>query len=181
MRIKEIIKEETEREIRQAVYMAGQCNVLAIAIHRSNPQRYALGYVYEYHVPGNPEIWVDPNEFSTYSRTEKQELTSSRKNWGLVHAYVFDQETKEYIDAKGRRETVPTLYDLNLTRKNVFPATPDDVIGVSVDMEWDDAADNWKILKGAQAYKKIGHGLGQQQALDYAVKYLGVEPVDNVI
>ena len=179
MRITEIIKETTEREIRQAVYMEGQCSVLAIAIHQANPQRYMLGYVYEYNVPGVPDMWLDPHEFNTYSRSEKQEVMSNHQHWGLVHAYVFDQETKEYIDARGRHKTVPTLWTLDVTRKNVFPAKPKDIIRLSQDMTWDDAKDEWHIVRGAKAYATIGGQVGHQQALDYAVKHLGIEPIDK--
>lgn len=179
MRIKEIIKEATEREIQQAVYMEGRCGVLAIAIHQSNPQRYALGYVYEYHVPGIPDMWLDPDEFNSYSQSEKQDVMSNIQNWGLVHAYVFDKETKEYIDARGRSKKIPTLYNLNLTRKNVFPAKKEDIVNITVDMNWNEAEDRWDITQGPKAWQQLGLGDDIGSAMTYAVTHLGVEPVDN--
>ena len=178
MRIKEIIKETTEREIQQAIYMEGQCGVLAIAIHQSNPRRYPLGYIYEYNHPGQADIHLEPDEFSELSKPEQQEIMYNHQNWGLVHAYVVDQRTQEYIDARGRHKILPSLnYKLNLTRKNVFPADPEDIIRIYTEMEWDDVAEEWKVTKGVEVWNKIGRGLAQ--ALAYAIKHLGIEPVNN--
>jgi hypothetical protein len=180
MRFREIVKETTERAVQQAVYMEGRCSVLAIAIHQSNPQRYKLGYVYEYNSPGTQDIYLDPEEFNALDTTEQQDIKFNHQNWGLVHAYVFDVKTKEYIDATGRHSSVPALgYGLNLTRKNVFPAEPMDIMRLSTDMTWDDDRDEWKVVRGIDAYLKIGNGLDSQEALDYAVKHLGVEPIDQ--
>ena len=179
MRFKEIIAEATEREVQQAVYMEGQCGVLAIAIHQYNPQRYPMGYVYEYNAPGTHDIWLDPEEYKTLSDSEQQEYAYNYQNWGLVHAYVLDQKTGECIDARGRHNKLPTAFPLNLTRKNKFPCEWEDIVRLTTDMEWDETAEEWKVTRGLDVYLKITQGINKNQALDYAIKYLGVEPVDK--
>ena len=48
MRANEFIVESDERAIAQAQYMQGKCAVLAITIHKMDPQRVPLGFVYEF-------------------------------------------------------------------------------------------------------------------------------------
>lgn len=183
MRAKEFINEDvpaagtdTEREVAQAIYMEGRCGVLAIAINQANPERYKLGYIYEYNVPGTEDMYLDPDEFDTLDPEEQQQIKLETQSWALVHAYVVDQQTKEYIDARGRHSKVPDLnYELNLTRKNVFPATSRDIVNITADMNWNDATEEWDIVKGIAAWNQLGLDRDIPKALDYAVKYLNID------
>ena len=183
MRAKEFINEnvpaavtDTEREVAQAIYMEGRCGVLAIAINRANPERYKLGYIYEYNVPGTQDVYLDPDEFDALDPEEQQQVKLETQSWALVHAYVVDQQTKEYIDARGRHSKVPDLnYELNLTRKNVFPATSKDIVDITVDMKWNDATEEWDMVKGIAAWNQLGLDNDIPEALDYAVKYLNID------
>jgi hypothetical protein len=183
MRAKEFLNEDvpaagtdTEREVAQAIYMEGRCGVLAIAINQANPERYKLGYIYEYNVPGTQDVYLDPDEFDALDPEEQQQVKLETQSWALVHAYVVDQQTKEYIDARGRHSKVPDLnYELNLTRKNVFPATSKDIVNITVDMNWNDATEEWDIVKGIAAWSQLGLDNDIPKALDYAVKYLDID------
>ena len=183
MRAKEFINEDvpaartdTEREVAQAIYMEGRCGVLAIAINQANPERYKLGYIYEYNVPGTQDVYLDPDEFDALNPEEQQQVKLETQSWALVHAYVVDQQTKEYIDARGRHSKVPDLnYELNLTRKNVFPATSRDIVNITVDMNWNDATEEWDMVKGIAAWNQLGLDNDIPKALDYAVKYLNID------
>jgi hypothetical protein len=184
MRAKEFLNEDvpaartdTEREVAQAIYMEGRCGVLAIAINQANPERYKLGYIYEYNVPGTQDVYLDPDEFDALDPEEQQQVKLETQSWALVHAYVVDQQTKEYIDARGRHSKVPDLnYELNLTRKNVFPATSKDIVDITVDMKWNDATEEWDMVKGIAAWNQLGLDNDIPKALDYAVKYLNIDP-----
>ena len=46
-------------------------------------------------------------------------------------------------------------------------------------MEWDETAEEWKVTRGLDVYLKITQGINKNQALEYAIKYLGIEPVDK--
>jgi hypothetical protein len=183
MRAKEFLNEDvpaadtdTEREVAQAIYMEGRCGVLAIAINQANPERYKLGYIYEYNVPGTQDVYLDPDEFDALDPEEQQQVKLETQSWALVHAYVVDQQTKEYIDARGRHSKVPDLnYELNLTRKNVFPATSRDIVNITVDMNWNDTTEEWDIVKGIAAWNQLGLDRDIPKALDYAVKYLNID------
>ena len=183
MRAKEFLNEDvpaartdTEREVAQAIYMEGRCGVLAIAINQANPERYKLGYIYEYNVPGTQDVYLDPDEFDALDPEEQQQVKLETQSWALVHAYVVDQQTKEYIDARGRHSKVPDLnYELNLTRKNVFPATSKDIVDITVDMKWNDATEEWDMVKGIAAWNQLGLDNDIPKALDYAVKYLNID------
>ena len=183
MRAKEFLNEDvpaartdTEREVAQAIYMEGRCGVLAIAINQANPERYKLGYIYEYNVPGTQDVYLDPDEFDALDPEEQQQVKLETQSWALVHAYVVDQQTKEYIDARGRHSKVPDLnYELNLTRKNVFPATSKDIVDITVDMNWNDATEEWDMVKGIAAWNQLGLDNDIPKALDYAVKYLNID------
>ena len=183
MRAKEFLNEDvpaartdTEREVAQAIYMEGRCGVLAIAINQANPERYKLGYIYEYNVPGTQDVYLDPDEFDALDPEEQQQVKLETQSWALVHAYVVDQQTKEYIDARGRHSKVPDLnYELNLTRKNVFPATSKDIVDITIDMNWNDATEEWDMVKGIAAWNQLGLDNDIPKALDYAVKYLNID------
>ena len=183
MRAKEFLNEDvpaartdTEREVAQAIYMEGRCGVLAIAINQANPERYKLGYIYEYNVPGTQDVYLDPDEFDALDPEEQQQVKLETQSWALVHAYVVDQQTKEYIDARGRHSKVPDLnYELNLTRKNVFPATSKDIVDITVDMKWNDATEEWDMVKGIAAWNQLGLDNDIPKAFDYAVKYLNID------
>ena len=172
----EAVGTDTEREVAQAIYMEGRCGVLAIAINQANPERYKLGYIYEYNVPGTEDMYLDPDDFDALDPEQQQQIKLETQSWALVHAYVVDQQTKEYIDARGRHSKVPDLnYELNLTRKNVFPATSRDIVNITADMNWNDATEEWDIVKGLAAWNQLGLDRDIPKALDYAVKYLNID------
>jgi len=186
MRINEILNEayrpqaqETpiEREIAQKQYMQGECMVLAIAIHRHNPKKYPLGFVYEYNEGhNNPDMTMDPIDWETLDDDEKQEIALDKRRWSLNHAYVFDTETQEYIDARGRHKSLPFIgQTLNATTHNKFPATIQELIATTNYMEFNDDTGEWMIEQGMPAFQRVGSTAQQQQAWQYAVKFLGVQ------
>ena len=62
MRANEFIVESDERAIAQAQYMQGECAVLALTIRNMNPQRFTLGFVYEF-FDSSPDMYLELDEF----------------------------------------------------------------------------------------------------------------------
>jgi hypothetical protein len=175
VRLAEFITEDIDDILEKKKYMEGKCNVLAIAIHKYNPQRFQLGFVYEYNfAEGSPDMYLQPDEYGYLSTSEQKEIKLNATRWSLVHAFVFDKNTSEYIDATGRHKTVPTLYNLNLTRKLVFPATVDKLIKISLDMTWDDRTEEWIIVRGKAAFDKHVAPFDMESALNYAKRNLAI-------
>ena len=171
----------SEREIAQVQYMQGECAVLALTIHKMDPQRFPLGFVYEF-FDAMPDMYIEPDEFDELDPAQQQDIQYNHENWTLTHAYVYDVKTKEYIDAKGRHNQLPTIgRDFNATRHNKFPAEVQDLVRVSHYMEWDEAQEEWIVLSGWDALDKAFTPEGQQRAREYAIKYLGIDrPAQDV-
>lgn len=175
MRAREFIIESTEREIAQAQYMQGECAVLALTIRNMNPQRFTLGFVYEF-FDSSPDMYLEPDEFDELDPARQQDIKYSYQNWTLTHAYVYDVLTREYIDAEGRHKQLPMIgRDLNATRHNKFPAETQDLVNVSHYMEWDEAQEKWIVLQGWDAVDKAYTPEDKQRAREYAIKYLGID------
>ena len=175
MRANEFIVESDERAIAQAQYMQGKCAVLAITIHKMDPQRFPLGFVYEF-FDSMPDIYIEPDEFDELDPARQQDIQNNHQNWSLTHAYVYDVKTQKYIDARGSHDSPPNIgYDFNATRHNKFPAKIQDLVNVSSYMEWDEAQEKWIVLRGWDALDKAYTPEDQQRAREYAIKYLGVE------
>jgi hypothetical protein len=163
-----------ERAIAQAQYMQGECAVLAITIHKMDPQRFPLGFVYEF-FDSMPDIYIEPDEFDELDPARQQDIQNNHQNWSLTHAYVFDQKTQKYIDARGSHDSPPNIgHHFNATRHNKFPAKIQDLVNVSSYMEWDEAQEKWIVLRGWDALDKAYTPEDQQRAREYAIKYLGV-------
>ena len=173
---KHLIRESaSEQEIAQVQYMQGECAVLALTIHKMNPQRFPLGFVYEF-FDAVPDMYIEPDEFDELDPAQQQDIQYNHENWTLTHAYVYDVKTKEYIDAEGRHKQLPTIgRDFNATRHNKFPAEVQDLVRVSHYMEWDEAQEKWIVLSGWDALDKAYTPEGQQRAREYAIKYLGID------
>ena len=175
MRAREFIIESTEREIAQAQYMQGECAVLALTIRNMNPQRFTLGFVYEF-FDSSPDMYLEPDEFDELDPARQQEIQYNHENWTLTHAYVYDALTREYIDAEGRHKQLPMIgRDFNSTRHNKFPAQTQDLVNVSSYMEYDEAQGEWIVLHGWDALEKAYTPEGKQRAREYAIKYLGID------
>jgi len=165
----------SEREIAQIQYMQGECAVLALTIRNMNPQRFTLGFVYEF-FDSSPDMYLEPDEFDELDPARQQEIQYNHENWTLTHAYVFDVKTREYIDAEGRHKQLPTIgRGFNATRHNKFPAELQDLVNVSHYMEWDEAQEKWIVLSGWDALDKAYTPEGKQRAREYAIKYLGID------
>jgi GNAT superfamily N-acetyltransferase len=166
----------SEREIAQVQYMQGECAVLALTIHKMNPQRFPLAFVYEF-FDSSPDMYIEPDEFDELDPARQQDIQYSYQNWTLTHAYVYDVLTREYIDAEGRHKQLPMIgRDLNATRHNKFPAETQDLVNVSHHMEWDEAQEKWIVLQGWAALDKAYTPEDKQRAREYAIKYLGIDP-----
>ena len=175
MRAKEFITESTEREIAQAQYMQGECAVLALTIRNMNPQRFTLGFVYEF-FDSSPDMYLEPDEFDELDPARQQEIQYNHENWTLTHAYVYDALTREYIDAEGRHKQLPMIgRSFNSTRHNKFPAETQDLVNVSHYMEYDEAQEKWIVLQGWDALDKAYTPEDKQRAREYAIKYLGID------
>lgn len=176
MRAREFIIESTEREIAQIQYMQGECAVLALTIRNMNPQRFTLGFVYEF-FDSSPDMYLEPDEFDELDPARQQDIQYSYQNWTLTHAYVYDVLTREYIDAEGRHKQLPMIgRDFNSTRHNKFPAETQDLVNVSHYMEYDEAQEKWIVLQGWAALDKAYTPEDKQRAREYAIKYLGIDP-----
>ena len=175
MRAREFITESTEREIAQAQYMQGECAVLALTIRNMNPQRFTLGFVYEF-FDSSPDMYLEPDEFDELDPARQQEIQYNHENWTLTHAYVYDVLTREYIDAEGRHKQLPMIgRSFNSTRHNKFPAETQDLVNVSHYMEYDEAQEKWIVLQGWAALDKAYTPEDKQRAREYAIKYLGID------
>lgn len=174
MRAREFLSESIDDVLTKALYMEGQCGILAIAIHNYNPKKYILGYVYEYNA-GPPDMYLDPAEWNSLSKTEKKQIELDSTRWGLVHAFVQDLDTNEYIDATGRRKLIPLVHGLNLTRKLVMPATSDQIINLTTDIKWDESADKWDITRGRAAFDMVVGETTMDDALAFARRNLGIK------
>jgi hypothetical protein len=173
---KEGVTEDANRAEAQADYMQGQCMILAVAINQYNPERYPIGYIWEYNIsPGAPDIQLDDDEWEYLSPQEQQEISKDISRHSIVHAYVRDQETNEYIDARGRHNTLPNLWGrMGQTRFDEFPGTARELINITAHGDWDEVGEQVSFKRGRPAFDSLAGPAGVKRALDYAVKYLGV-------
>jgi hypothetical protein len=179
---KHLMRESTsEREIAKIQYMQGECAVLALTIRNMNPQRFTLGFVYEF-FDSLPDRYLEPDEFDELDPARQRDIKYNHENWTLTHAYVYDALTREYIDAEGRHKQLPMIgRDFNSTRYNKFPAETQDLVNVSHYMEWDKAQEKWIVLQGWDALDKSYTPEDKQRAREYAIKYLGIDrPAQDV-
>jgi len=185
MRAKEFINENvlaagtnTERAEAQAAYMQGQCMILAIAINQLSPKRYPIGYIWEYNADaGVPDMQLDDDEWENLSPQEQEEISKDISRHSIVHAYVRDRETNEYIDARGRHRDIPNLWGkLGVTRFEEFPGTARELIDITVNGEWDEVGERVNFKRGQPAFDSLAGPAGVKRAQDYAVKYLNIDP-----
>jgi hypothetical protein len=169
------ISEDADRAEAQADYMEGQCMILAVAINQYNPQRYPIGYIWEYNVQGIPDMQLDDDEWQDLTPEEQQAVSNDPDRRSLVHAFVYDRETNEYIDARGRHKDLPNLWGkLGVTRFEEFPGTARELIDITAHGDWDEVGDQVSFKRGRPAFDSLAGPAGVKRALDYAVKYLGV-------
>ena len=175
------LNEDDVRAEAQAAYMQGQCMILAIAINQLNPKRYPIGYIWEYNMSaGAPDMEMDDDEWEYLSPEEQEEISKDISRHSVVHAYVQDQETNEYIDARGRHRTLPNLWgSLGVTRFDEFPGTARELIDITAHGDWDEASEQVSFKRGRPAFDSLAGPAGVKRAQDYAVKYLGVEGSKN--
>jgi hypothetical protein len=175
------VAEDADRAEAQADYMEGQCMVLAIAINQHNPTRYPIGYIWEYNTSaGAPDMQMDDDEWNNLSPQEQQEISNDISRHSVVHAYVRDQETGEYIDARGRHKTLPNLWGrLGQTRFEEFPGSARELIDITAHGDWDEVGDQVNFKRGQPAFDSLAGPAGIKRAQEYAVKYLGVEGSKN--
>ena len=170
------VTEDVNRAEAQADYMEGQCMVLAVAINQYNPQRYPIGYIWEYNMSaGAPDMQLDDDEWNDLSPEEQEEISNDISRHSVVHAYVRDHETNEYIDARGRHKTLPNLWGrMGQTRFEEFPGTARELIDITAHGDWDEVGDQVNFKRGQPAFDSLAGPAGVKRALDYAIKYLGV-------
>jgi GNAT superfamily N-acetyltransferase len=165
----------------QAAYMQGECMILAVAINRLNPTRYPIGYIWEYNMSaGAPDMQLDDDEWEYLSPEEQEEVSKDISRHSVVHAYVRDQETNEYIDARGRHKDLPNLWGkLGQTRFDEFPGTVRELIDITAHGDWDEVGEQVSFKRGQPAFDSLAGPAGVKRAQEYAVKYLGVEGSKN--
>jgi nicotinamide mononucleotide adenylyltransferase len=179
--VAESVTEDVSRSEAQASYMQGECMILAVAINQYNPKRYPIGYIWEYNMSaGAPDMQLDDDEWNDLSPEEQEEISKDISRHSIVHAYVRDQETNEYIDARGRHKELPNLWGrLGLTRFEEFPGSARELIDITVHGDWDEVGEQVSFKRGQPAFDSLAGTAGVKRALDYAVKYLGVEGPDR--
>jgi hypothetical protein len=164
----------------QAAYMQGECMILAVAINQLNPKRYPIGYIWEYNMSaGAPDVQLD-DEWDDLSPAEQREISKDISRHSVVHAYVRDRDTGEYIDARGRHNALPNLWGrLGQTRFNEFPGTVRELINITSHGDWDEVGEQVSFKRGQPAFDSLAGPAGVKRAQEYAVKYLGVEGSKN--
>jgi putative chitinase len=179
--VAEGLAEDAVRAEAQAAYMQGECMILAVAINRLDPERYPIGYIWEYNMSaGAPDMQLDDDEWEYLSPEEQEEVSKDISRHSVVHAYVRDQETGEYIDARGRHKTLPNLWGrMGQTRFDEFPGTARELIDITAHGDWDEVGEKVDFKRGQPAFDSLAGPAGVKRAQDYAVKYLGVEASKN--
>ena len=179
--VAEGLAEDAGRAEAQAAYMQGECMILAVAINQLNPKRYPIGYIWEYNMSaGAPDVQMDDDEWDDLSPAEQQEISKDISRHSVVHAYVRDRDTGEYIDARGRHKTLPNLWGrLGVTRFDEFPGTARELIGITAHGDWDEVGEQVSFKRGQPAFDSLAGPAGVKRAQEYAVKYLGVEGSKN--
>ena len=179
--VAEGLEEDAARAEAQADYMQGQCMILAVAINQLNPKRYPIGYIWEYNMSaGAPDMQLDDDEWEYLSPQEQEKISKDISRHSVVHAYVRDQETGEYIDARGRHKTLPNLWGrMGQTRFVEFPGTARELIDITAHGDWDEVGEKVDFKRGQPAFDSLAGPAGVKRAQDYAVKYLGVEGSKN--
>jgi predicted chitinase/GNAT superfamily N-acetyltransferase len=179
--VAEGINEDAGRTEAQAAYMQGECMILAVAINQLNPKRYPIGYIWEYNIsPGAPDIQLDDDEWDDLSPQEQQEISKDISRHSVVHAYVRDRETGEYIDARGRHNALPNLWGrMGQTRFEEFPGTARELINITAHGDWDEVGEEVNFKRGRPAFDSLAGPAGIKRAQDYAIKYLGVGGSEN--
>ena len=175
------LNEDATRAEAQAAYMQGECMILAVAINQLNPERYPIGYIWEYNMSaGVPDMQLDDDEWESLSPQEQQEISKDISRHSVVHAYVRDRATGEYIDARGRHKTLPNLWGrLGQTRFEEFPGTARELIDITAHGDWDEVGQQVSFKRGQPAFDSLAGPAGIKRAQEYAVKYLGVEGSKN--
>lgn len=171
------LDEDADRAEAQAAYMQGECMILAVAINQLNSERYPIGYIWEYNMSaGAPDVQLDDDEWDDLSPQEQQEISKDISRHSVVHAYVRDRDTGEYIDARGRHKTLPNLWGrLGVTRFDEFPGTARELIDITSHGDWDEVGEQVSFKRGQPAFDSLAGPAGVKRAQEYAVKYLGVE------
>jgi hypothetical protein len=179
--VAEGLAEDAARAEAQAAYMQGECMILAVAINQLNPKRYPIGYIWEYNMSaGAPDVQLDDDEWDDLTPQEQQEISQDISRHSVVHAYVRDQETSEYIDARGRHKTLPNLWGrMGQTRFDEFPGTARELIDITAHGDWDEVGEKVDFKRGQPAFDSLSGPAGVKRAQEYAVKYLGVEGSKN--
>ena len=172
------LDEDAVRAEAQAAYMQGQCMILAVSINQLNPKRYPIGYIWEYNADaGVPDMQLDDDEWENLSPQEQEEISKNISRHSIVHAYVRDKETNEYIDARGRHRDIPNLWGrFGVTRFEEFPGTARELIDITVHGEWDEVGEQVNFKRGQPAFDSLAGPAGVKRAQDYAVKYLNIDP-----
>ena len=172
------LDEDAVRAEAQAAYMQGQCMILAVAINQLNPKRYPIGYIWEYNADaGVPDMQLDDDEWENLNPQEQEEISKDISRHSIVHAYVRDRDTNEYIDARGRHRDIPNLWGrLGVTRFEEFPGTARELIDITVNGEWDEVGEQVNFKRGQPAFDSMAGPAGVKQAQDYSVKYLNIDP-----
>jgi hypothetical protein len=129
---------------------------------------------------GAPDMQLDDDEWEYLSPEEQEEISKDISRHSIVHAYVRDQETNEYIDARGRHDTLPNLWGrLGQTRFEEFPGSARELINITAHGDWDEVGEKVSFKRGQPAFDSLAGAAGVKRAQDYAVKYLGVEGNKN--
>lgn len=162
-------------EVERIEYLSGKCAILALALHEHNPERYQLGVMIEY-FDTLPDLKPDEQEWDELPGERKFDIMYQSKHWVMGHAYVYDQQTEEFIDARGRFNSQAGVHRGFSTSSKlgrvIFPTTKEIVAKVgTVEM----TNDGVQTVKGQEYLDRFVDSAAQQKALAFAQRNLGIK------
>lgn len=162
-------------EVERLEYLSGKCAILASALHQHDPKRYQLGVMIEY-FDTVPDLRPDEQEWDELPGERRFDIMYKSQHWVMGHAYVYDAQTKEFIDARGRFNSQAGVHKGFSTSSKLgrvlFPTTMEIVAKVGTVEMTDDGV---RTVKGQEYLDRFVDDAAQQKALAFAQRNLGIK------
>jgi hypothetical protein len=166
--------EMTDEEAERYSYAMGKCAQLAIALHRLDPKRFDLGLMVEYFI-NVPDITPDDDEWDELTPAQQQAIANNPRQWVMGHAFVRDNQTGEFVDARGRFPTqqgIQTAYQGHPARSRVLFPTDLRTLASVGQVEMTDTG--VRMVRGSEYLERFATDSDMKQAQNFAQKYLGI-------
>jgi hypothetical protein len=113
-------------------------------------------------------IPIDQDHWKTFSKRERKEILTNPHHWSMVHAFVFDNEANQFLDARGYHSSLRAVLNFWGTggekesggRDLKYPISQNDIrqmsLGTDDEMEDLDLSNNALRKALSYAQRKLG-------------------------